>query len=320
METIDPVDTMKEELLQGLSSEPKFIPSAYFYDEEGDKIFQQIMKMPEYYLTDCEYEIFSNQTAGLCKAFGNGHQPIDLIEFGCGDGFKTKVLLDFMMNNGSNFNYVPIDISANVLELLVSDLKQRFNGISCLPLNLEYFSALDEVSRHSSDPKVILFLGSSIGNFEWDEAAIFLRQLGQKMNAGDKLFIGFDLIKDPQVILDAYDDKAGITRTFNMNLLERMNRELGAKFDKASFKHYPFFDPEKGAALSYLVSLKDQQVDIPGLETSFHFNRWEFVKTEISQKYDMKSIQKLASETGFRVVDNFSDSRRFYMNSLWTVA
>ena len=306
-----------EDVREGLSSKPKYLHSKYFYDEVGDELFQQIMSLDEYYLTDCELEIFNIQKEEILPYFSNGDEVFDLIEFGSGDGYKTKILLEYFIEEKVKFNYIPIDISKSILETLSKDLKKNLPDLDIYPICDDYFHALEELNKVDFNKKVILFLGSNIGNFRGDDAIPFLKHLHADMREKDQLFIGFDLKKDPHVILDAYNDKKGITREFNYNLLDRINTELGGNFDRESFSHYPTYNPVTGETQSYLVSLKAQIVWIDVLSQSFSFEEWEPIFMEISQKYSLFDIQHLAQHSGFKIEKNFFDSRNYFADSLW---
>jgi L-histidine Nalpha-methyltransferase len=302
----------------GLSSIPKFIPSKYFYDERGDRLFQAIMRMPEYYLTDSEYEILSESKEQLLKIFSEYQKPFNLIELGAGDGFKTKILLNFLNENQVKFTYMPVDISEHALDDLQDNLRLSIPGLKIKALHGDYLKMLEKIKK-DLDRKIILFLGSSIGNFEEDESVHFLTKVGSTMNSKDILVIGFDLKKDPQVILNAYNDKQGITKSFNFNLLERINKELGGNFDISKFMHYPIYDPVKGEARSFLVSRQKQEVFIKALQASFKFDAWELIHVEVSKKYDLTLINSIAKRSGFKILYHFNDDRKFFLNSVWTL-
>ncbi len=306
-----------EEVQKGLSSEPKYLSSKYFYNEKGDELFQEIMKMPEYYLTRSEYEVFTMHKETILNLFGKDGKPFQLIEFGAGDGLKTKVLLKHFLKRNASFKYHPIDISQNVLEELSADLGQNFPTLEVEPLNNEYFKALDTLDNTGEIRKAILFLGSNIGNFQYDQAVSFLSQLAEKLSTEDYLMVGFDLKKDPEAILNAYNDPHGITRAFNMNLLQRINDELGGNFNITNFKHWPIYDPLTGATKSYLVSTKEQQVCIESLQQSFTFKAWEAIDMEISQKYDLETIEALGADAGFKVVKQLYDCKHYFVNTIF---
>jgi dimethylhistidine N-methyltransferase len=306
---------LAKDVLQGLSANPKFLSSKYFYDERGDKIFQQIMQMPEYYLTDCEFEILNHYKSDLLQLFGPGH--FELIELGAGDGMKTKLLLEHFVAERADFSYCPIDISGHILSKLEADVHRRWPELDLRTLKGDYFEMLDVMRRKSAHRKVLLFMGANIGNLEVAAAKSFLKELHQHMDAGDLLVIGFDLKKDPQVILDAYNDAAGITASFNLNLLYRINRELGANFQLHQFKHWQTYNPHTGACRSFLVSLQEQEVYFAGLDRYFSFAAWEPISVELSQKFSLPEVEALAAQTGFELVRHFQDSRTYFLDSVW---
>lgn len=306
-----------EDVNKGLSSKNKYLESKYFYDDKGDQLFQKIMGLSEYYLTDCEFEILFENRDVYREYFQNTRTSFSLIELGAGDGLKTKILLRHFYQHNTDFTYLPIDISGNVLSLLQKDLRDELPGLHMQTFQGDYFDALKNLNATNSNRKVILFLGSTIGNFAHEQAIDFLQKLNENMNPDDQLLIGFDLKKDPRIILRAYDDEDGVTRAFNLNLLERINRELGGEFNTDNFYHYPTYDPVTGETKSFLISKRAQDVYIRGLQKNFHFHMGEPIFMEISQKYDLENIRNLASKTGFKIEDNFFDTRKFYTNSLW---
>lgn len=313
------LNEIAKDTLNGLRSHPKFLSSKYFYDEKGSEIFQDIMNMPEYYLTNSEYEIFAKQTDLILKGFNPRNENFNLIEFGAGDGLKTKILLRSLSEQNISFNYIPIDISEDALNGLVYSINNEFPNLNIIPKAGDYFEMFEDLNKLHFERKVILFLGSNIGNFKIDESINFLQRIGSLMNSNDKLFIGFDLKKDPRVIQDAYNDKHGHTRDFNLNLLNRLNRELGADFNTDNFIHCPLYDPLTGAAKSYLISTINHTVKFKELNTEIKFERWEPIYTEMSQKYDLRMISMLAEKSGFQITCNFFDEKRFFLNSLWAL-
>jgi len=309
-------EVIAKEIKLGLGKKNKSLPSWLFYDEEGDKIFQQIMSMPEYYLTDCEYEIFQSQKSQILAAFSKHTKAFNLIEFGAGDGLKTEVLLKHFTSNDINFTYRPVDISASVLKQLKSRMQQSIPDLAIDPINEEYFDALDELNIDRENPVIVLFMGANIGNFHISEAELFVTKIADHFKSGDQLMIGFDLKKDPNIILDAYHDKAGITTAFNMNLLSRLNREFAADFNTDKFMHYPYYDPQTGTAKSFIVSKEAQEVTFEVLSESFHFNAWEPIHVEFSQKFDEEMITELAIKAGLDIVEFFYDEKQYFADVL----
>ena len=310
-------DTFAEDVLNGLSATPKSLSSKYFYDDEGSRLFQKIMELPEYYLTRAEFEIFSTRTQEIYEAFTESSGAFDLIELGAGDGRKTAVLIDYFLKQKAEFTYSPIDISQEAVDSLTEKFHAPFPDLKINAKTGDYFRILETLKTESARPKILLFLGSNIGNFSREQAIGFFRNLREAMNERDLLFVGFDLQKDPRVILAAYDDAAGVTAEFNLNLLRRINREMGANFDLTKFSHYAIYRPTECAARSFLISREEQSVTIETLDRSFHFKQWEPIFMEISQKYDTEMIEDFAKKSGFQVKRNFFDEKRYFVDSLW---
>ena len=308
-------DQFYDDVISGLRTTPKHLNSKYFYDAIGDKLFQDLMNCPEYYPTDCELEIFSTKTAKICKAIVADGSPFDLIELGAGDAMKSSYLLKYLLEQQADFTYMPIDISDNVISYLNITLPVTLSGININGLNGEYFAMLKKAAATSSRRKVILFLGSNIGNMPVMDAINFCKELRQHLNTGDSVLIGVDLKKNPATILAAYNDKGGITKRFNLNLLERINRELNGNFDVSKFEHYPTYDPETGACRSYLISLQDQDVKI-GTE-KIHFEKDEYIYMEISQKFTVKQTEQMADKAGFKPIECFFDNRNWFLDAIW---
>jgi len=299
---------------EGLAASEKFLSSKYFYDQSGDRLFQAIMTSPEYYLTNAELEIFSQQKEAIRDALP--HDIFDLVELGAGDGFKTQVLLEHFVARGTRFEYLPVDISDNALMGLKDKLQHSIPELIVKPVQGDYLDALNRLPS-SGHPRVILFLGSNIGNFPPPRAVQFLRTIRNRMDQHDALLIGFDLKKHPKVILAAYNDAAGHTRSFNLNLLVRINRELGGQFDLDQFEHFPTYDPQTGATKSFLISQVDQQVPIAAIGETFSFRAGESIFMEISQKYSPADLDELAAATGFVIKQVFIDSRQYFADQLW---
>ena len=305
-----------DDVRTGFSTERKYISSKYHYDDKGSAIFQAIMRMPSYYLTNSEFEIFETNKADILAQFDPSVGPFNLVEFGAGDGQKTKVLLEYFLEQGADFTYVPIDISKSALDDLCYDLCARWPEMNVSPLNTDYMSGLD-VLRKGDRRNIVLFLGSNLGNFSREAADRFLTELRSHLAPNDALFIGLDLQKDPKVILRAYDDPEGITKSFNLNLLTRINRELGGHFDPMKFDFYCSYSPETGEVRSYLVSKVEQDVRIDALGESYHFDQWETIHTEISRKFKLSNLPGLAERNGFEHQANDFDCKHYFVNSYW---
>ncbi len=310
------VSSFEKEVNEGLTAFPKYLSSKFFYDEVGDELFQQIMALPEYYLTRAEYEIFETHKANIIHHFDAKNEGFDLIELGAGDGKKTKLLLEELLQKKHDFTYNPIDISENAIEGLVKDLNLEMPDVTVQGQIGEYFEVLDRLKQMSDRKKVIMVLGSNIGNLLHPRAIQFLKKLCNAMHDGDLLFMGFDQKKHPQKVLDAYNDKSGVTAAFNKNILARINKELDANFNLDKFMHWETYDPESGTAKSYLISKEKQTVDVNELSLQIHFEAWESIHTEISQKYDDDIVKWLAKESGLKIIKSFSDKNNDYKDYL----
>ncbi|HBH05004.1 MAG TPA: L-histidine N(alpha)-methyltransferase [Flavobacteriales bacterium] len=307
------------DVLEGFSKYPRSIPSKYFYDEKGNRLFQKIMELPEYYLTRSEFEILVNQKKEIIQSWGLSNEPFNLAELGAGDGHKTKLLLEELLKQKFEFTYYPIDISQHILDVLEASCRENFPQIRISPKATDYFEALEYLSSHDTHLTVTLFLGSNIGNFHFDEAVAFMKQYASVSKSGDLMLLGVDLKKDPQVILPAYNDAKGVTAEFNLNLLDRMNRELGADFKRENWSHYPIYDPQTGEAASYLLSLAEQEVYIDSLDLCISFEKYECIHTEISKKYSIKEIMRLAEGAGLTVLEIFRDDEQYFASIILEV-
>ena len=305
------------DVLNGLLSTPRRLNPKYFYDREGAALFRELMDLPEYYLTDCELDIFKNKTSELANFITAGNAPFDLIELGAGDGYKSKYLLAHLSREDARFRYMPIDISNSILGFLKDSLQLELPHLEVRGLEGEYMEMLSRACACSNRRKVVLFLGSNIGNMEREECMDLCKELRELLSPGDMALIGFDLKKNPKTVLSAYNDSAGITARFNLNLLQRINRELFANFDLDQFEHYPMYDPLKGSCRSFLVSLRHQNVQIG--ERTIIFGKDEVIHMEISQKYNLEEILGLAENTGFAPVGMVMDSRGWFVDAIWKI-
>lgn len=313
----DPQAAFALDVLLGLSGKPRSLPSRWFYDDEGSRLFQRIMATPEYYPTRLETEILTASADHIAAVVGPG--PLSVVELGAGDGTKSRLLLAALRRRGVAFRYVPVDISAGALESLSGTMGAAFPDLRFEGLVSDYFTALHWLGAQDNDRKLVMFLGSSIGNFNRAQSRVFARTMWNALRDDDLALIGFDLKKDVDVMLAAYNDREGITRAFNLNLLRRINRELGGAFDLDAFSHFGTYNVFSGAMESYLLSLREQTVPIAALGASFDFKPFEPIHVEYSFKYLEHDIHDMAHETGFSVVDLFRDQRGWFADALWRV-
>ena len=306
------IETFIKDIDSGLSSNPKTLPSKYFYDKTGDALFVEIMNLPEYYLTRSELAIFKNKTQQLVHSLqAKPDTYFELIELGAGDGLKTKELLSYLDTKKYNFDYFPIDISANALKGLKNTLQQELPNISVQTKQGDYFEVLTSF-KENKKPKAILFLGSNLGNMSDEQATKFIYKLGANLSAGDKLLLGLDLIKSADIVTPAYSDSKGVTAKFNLNLLHRINNELGGNFVLEQFEHQAEYTEEDGIAKSFLVSKVNQTVNIISIDKSYDFLAGEKIQTEISRKYNDKIIDDILSKTDFSIEDKILDQKEYF--------
>ncbi len=313
-----PTSTFARDVVEGLAKTPKAIPSKHFYDARGSALFQRITQVPEYYLTRSELEILETHGQRIVTEFGS--VPLRIIELGVGDGHKTAVLLRRLLDSNTDFEFAPIDICPEAIDTATEslcrqlpELASRIHGIAA-----EYLDGLAALGAHNGRRNIVLFLGSNIGNLSHPEARRFLRRVASTLMPGDLLLVGFDLKKDVTVLEQAYNDANGVTREFNFNLLDRINRELGGTFARDRFEHYAPYNPRTGCMESWLVSRTRQSVRLRTVDRQFEFDPWEGILVERSHKYNLDDIESLAASSGFLVGDHFLDRRRYFADSLWS--
>lgn len=304
-------NTFLSDVLEGLSHQPqKTLPSKYFYDDKGSELFRSIMALPEYYLTRAEMDIFQNKTTELVTTLALDKAiEYNLVELGPGDGTKTIHLLKELLAQGYAYDYLPIDISQHALNVLTAMLSEQVPALSVKPLQGDYFVKLNTI-KSDERPKIVLVLGSNMGNLSDTEAAAFIEQLSANLNPGDKILLGVDLIKPKAIVLPAYSDGQGVTAAFNLNLLDRINRELGADFDLSQFEHRATYEETEGVARSYLVSKTEQTVTIQ--EQAFDFKEGESIHMEISRKYNDNVINGILRNTGIHILSRIMDSQQLF--------
>ncbi|MDB5241460.1 MAG: dimethylhistidine N-methyltransferase [Spirosoma sp.] len=306
----------RQDVIKGLSARQKYLLPKYFYDARGDSLFQEIMQLPEYYLTRAEEDILREKSSDILQACITTQTTFDIVELGAGDASKTIYLLREALHLQCSQQYFPIDISANMIDHLNQNLPCQLAGMRVNGLSGEYFPMLAQLQASRPTPKLVLFLGATVGNLSPAEALSFFRDLHSYLNLGDYVLIGFDLKKNPQTILNAYNDKGGLTRAFNLNLLERINQELGGNFNLANFIHYPVYDPITGACKSYLISTCSQQVSLDD-GTYFDFTKDEPLYMEVSQKYSEAEIAQMGREAGYEPIQTFFDRQQLFTDVLW---
>ena len=301
-----------EAVLEGLGTRPKTLPSQFFYDETGSQLFEEICELPEYYLTRAEAEILETAAPRLAQEMPEIRA---LVELGSGSAVKTEYLLQAFQQDGRELCYVPIDVSRSALEGSVERLEQTHPQLEIRPAVAEYEPGLAEVQALGLEPKLTVWLGSSIGNLEKGEAIAFLGRVRETMGKADRLLVGIDLRKQPETLERAYDDTRGVTARFNLNLLARINRELGADLALEHFRHRVEYDEATGSVRSFLESQRAQRARIEALDLEIAFEAGERIHTEDSHKYSPSEIDTAAEAAGLALDRRLLDSqRRFSLN------
>lgn len=308
-------DSFAEEVREGLSARPKRLSCTWLYDDEGSRLFEQICDLPEYYLTRAEQEILARHAHEIARRFPRG---VSLIELGSGSARKTTLLIDALLAGRGQLRYLPVDVSRSMLLESSAQLAARHRGLTVRPIPAEYQVGLRMAQALERDrPKLIVWLGSSIGNFDRAAASAFLGSARALTSYHDRLLVGIDLRKPGELLERAYDDAQGVTARFNLNLLHRINRQLGGRFALDHFHHRAVWDEEAGRVGMYLVADRAQRVAIDALGVEIAFADGETIHTESSYKYDFDEIEALARGAGFSVEQRWLDERRqFSLNLL----
>lgn len=297
----------------GLLAEPRRLSCRYFYDAAGSDLFEAICELPEYYLTRTERRILQENADDIAAAV-----PFQaaLLELGSGSSVKTRLLIEALLRRQGSLRYVSIDISPTILEQASEALLDTYPELNVVTVAAEYTQGLRWLETGLSGPRLILWLGSNVGNFDRTDAAQFLSRIRETMGPEDRLLMGVDLRKARAVLEPAYDDAAGVTARFNLNLLQRINRELGGRFDLSQFQHQAVYNEERGRVEMHLVSRRAQRVYIDVLDREFTFREGEAIHTESSYKYSEAEIAALAAETGLRVERQWFDADRWFSVNL----
>jgi dimethylhistidine N-methyltransferase len=297
--------SLLEDVIAGLSAAPKRLPPKYFYDARGSRLFEDICELPEYYPTRTELAIMRDHADEVVELLG---PDCALIEYGSGSGRKTRVLIGKLHPRV----YTPIDISREPLLESADQLAAEFPDLRVIAVCADYSRSFvpPEFDRVAARRRAIYFPGSTIGNFTGGEALEFLRNARHLAGPGGAMVVGVDLEKDPAILHAAYNDARGVTAAFNLNLLQRINRELGADFDLDAFRHRAFYNAAEGRIEMHLASVKDQQVTVAG--RVFSFARDETIHTENSYKYSVEAFQLLARRAGFSPAAHWVDERRWF--------
>jgi L-histidine N-alpha-methyltransferase len=302
----DPRSAMKQEVLAGLTSRQKKLPSKYFYDPRGSDLFEKICGLPEYYLTRKELVILESAAAEIVKDLDRGN----LIELGSGANWKIRKLLDAAKGAVSRITYIPVDVCESALRKSSEELCQRYPGLTIRGIVADMNDGVESIMNDADT--LITFFGSTIGNFSVPEGGRFLRKIASAMKERDRLLVGVDLIKPKEELERAYNDEQGITAAFNRNILAVVNRELRATFDPACFDHNAFYNAKLGRVEMHLAANRDMIVKVTDLDLVLGIKRGETICTEICRKFDRRIVQAMADEAGLRISRWFSDRQCWF--------
>ena len=309
-------EALTHEVRRGLITRPRSLSPWMFYDAEGSRLFERITTLPEYYPTRTERAILAGHAdAIVAAAHSDRSLPLRLVELGAGTAAKTGILLEAALRVSDDVSYMPVDVSSDALELACQNIACALPEVRIQPIVRNYITHPLQLEPFDGTT-LALYIGTSIGNFSPEEARMILRNLGTQLQTGDALLLGTDMVKDEPTLLAAYDDSDGITAAFNLNILHRLNRELGANFDAACFRHRALWNSIESRIEMHLESTQEQDVSIEHADLDLHFMRRETIHTENSYKFTDQGIRSLLEEVGFEIRGAWKDSRDWYTLTL----
>ncbi len=312
--TIHRSDTLADELRRGLAAQPKRLPCRLFYDEEGSRLFEEICRRPEYYVPAAETEIIAARRSEIIE---RSSYPSTMVELGSGSATKTRLLIETALASGHGLRYVPIDVSASAVEESVRLLATDYPTLTVEALVGEYQAGLDLLASKDWPNKLVLWLGSNIGNLTREEAAVFLARVGDTLGADGRLLVGIDMRKDRDTLEAAYNDEAGLTARFNLNILARLNRDFGADFDLDAFSHRAVYREDEGRIEMHLVCDREQRINVAGLGAVIEMAAGDFIHTESSHKYSQAEIEELAGRARLRLEESWTDGAARFSSVLF---
>ncbi len=309
-------EALIDEVWSGLRERPRSLVPWMLYDSEGSRLFECITTLPEYYPTRTERDILANYADAIIAATGSDYsRPLRLLELGAGTAAKTGILLNAAARLRDEVIYLPVDVSPDALDAACDSIGRFFPGVQLQPIVANYVTEPPKLCGFDGTT-IAIYIGSSIGNFSPAEARDILRNLRSELRAGDALLLGTDMVKDEATLVRAYDDRAGVTAAFNLNILHRLNRELGANFDVGCFRHRALWNRVESRIEMHLESTRDQWVEIPAAELSLHLAAFETIHTENSYKFTRHTLGALLDDAGFTIAQTWADPRQWYSLTL----
>lgn len=300
--------TPGSDVIKGLTQKPKSLPPKYFYDDKGSQLFEEICHLPEYYLTRTETAILKQYASDIAKLTG----ACELVELGSGSSTKTRILLDAYQALDYPLNYIPIDVSAGILESSARELLLEYPRLHIHGLVSTYELALKRLTHTSLPSRVICFIGSTLGNLSPEECDEFLSQITQALEVGEYFLLGFDLQKPKHVLEAAYNDTQGVTAAFNLNMLHHLNQRFAGNFDINQFEHWAFYNESENQIEMHLKSLKAQTVELRALNLTVEFAEEETILTEISRKFNLDTIKQQFQARGLVPIQHWTDAKQWF--------
>lgn len=313
--TVDARRALTHEVRRGLLRRPRSLSPWMFYDAEGSRLFERITALPEYYPTRTEREILAKHADSIVAALRTVRSPLRLVELGAGTAAKTVILLEAALRISDDVSYLPVDVSSDALDCACQNIAYALPEVRIEPIVENYITHPLQLEPFEGTT-LALYIGTSIGNFSPDEARMILQNLGSQLRTGDALLLGTDMVKDEPTLLNAYDDSDGVTAAFNLNVLHRLNRELGATFDTSCFRHRAIWNSKESRIEMHLESTEEQHVNIEHAELALHFKRCETIHTENSYKFTDQGIRSLLEDAGFKIGRAWKDSCDWYTVTL----
>lgn len=296
------------DVIAGLTQEQKTIPCHYLYDDRGSEIFEQICELPEYYPTRTEAQILRENGRAIAQTTGN----CELIELGSGSSAKTRLLFDAYQALGYPLHYIPIDVSAGMLEASAKELLSEYPTLQIRGLVGTYEQALQHLPPSPLPKRMVFFLGSSLGNFAPKQCQEIFQEVTNALNPGDYFLLGLDLQKSKQILEPAYNDSQGVTAEFNYNLLDHLNRRFDGNFNRQNFQHWTFYNTELGQIETYLRSTQPQTVQLKALDLTVEFGEGETIRTEISRKFNLQQMEQQLAQEGLKILNTWTDPQDWF--------
>ncbi|MBE9061342.1 L-histidine N(alpha)-methyltransferase [cf. Phormidesmis sp. LEGE 11477] len=308
MESVSSSEKPGQDVVIGLSSNPRYLPPKYFYDQQGSQLFEQICELPEYYPTRTETAILRENGRAIAQATG----PCEIVELGSGSSTKTRILLDAYQQAGYPLRYLPIDVSDTMLTETAEKLLQEYPQLSIHAIASTYEPALKALPKKQLPARMIAFLGSTIGNLLPEECDKFLASTSETLEAGDYFLLGIDLQKEISILEAAYDDSKGVTAAFNLNMLQHLNQRFRGNFDLENFSHVAKYNKQESQVEMYLESMMAQTVRLEDLDLTVAFEKGDRILSEISRKLNLQEMSSVLSRHKLTIVNNFTDTKQWF--------